>query len=210
MLLALYLIHLYNGKHKDTPYIFQNLLGILCYPHNSLVSKINAQNIRYDSSRNVWKLIDYTERELLPEGERFSRGGFKEMEFPVRPIDFAADFVKVDEKNYRELNELIRQEKLRGGELASFYRFERLQRFLHPLLAIILTLMGLALSSAKTRHGMGKNLAIGIALAFTFILFLQMSRAFAVSAVMPVWAAAFLPIVLYGIVTGFLLRFAQK
>ena len=70
--------------------------------------------------------------------------------------------------------------------------------------------MGFSLSSAKTRNGMGKNLAVGIALAFTFILFLQMSQAFAVSAVMPVWAAAFLPIFLYGIVTVFLIRFAQK
>lgn len=177
---------------------------------NRLVSKINAQNIRFDSSRNTWKLIDYSERTLTPEGETFLRGGYKEMEFPVRPIDFAADFVKVDEKNYRELNQLIKQEKLRGGELVSIYRYERLQRFLHPLLAIILTLMGFALSSAKTRNGMGKNLALGIALAFTFILFLQMSQAFAVSAVMPVWAAAFLPIFIYGIVTAFLLRFAQK
>lgn len=178
--------------------------------NNRLVSKINARNIRYDSARDMWKLLDYTERELTPEGEKFSKGSYKEIVLPVRPIDFAADFVKVEEQNYRELNRLIEQEKMRGSNLVSIYRYERLQRFLHPLSAIILTLMGLCLSSAKTRNGMGKNLAVGIALAFTFILFLQMSQAFAISAVMPIWAAALLPIFIYGIVTAFLIRFAQK
>lgn len=178
--------------------------------NNRLLAKTSAQNIRFDSAKGKWKLIEYVERELGPEGETFAKGTYKELDMPVRPLDFAADFVKVDEMNFKELNRLIRQEKLRGGSLVPYYRYERLQRFLHPITAVILTLMGLAISSNKNRQGMGKNLAIGISLAFTFILFLQFSRALASSGSMPSWIAAFIPIVVYGAITAYLIRIAQK
>lgn len=193
-------------NHTDMGYRFTEEI----IENNRLVSKTSAQNIRFDSAKEKWRLIEYSERKLEPQGEVFASGHYKEADMPVRPMDFAADFVKVDEMNFTELNQLIEQEKTRGGSLVPFYRFERLQRFLHPLSAIILTLMGLAISSNKTRQGMGKNLAIGIALAFTFILFLQMSRALASSGSMPIWLAALLPIIIYGIITGVLIRFAQK
>lgn len=178
--------------------------------NNRMLEKLSARNIRFDSAKQSWRLIDYVDRKLQPDGESVETGRYKEMEMQLRPLDFAADYVKTDELNYTELNQLIEKEKLRGSSLITFYRFERIQRFLHPLSAIILTLMGLSLSSQKSRRGIGKNLAIGIALAFTFILFLQMSKALATSGSTPVWLAAFIPIIIYGIITAYLIRIAQK
>lgn len=177
---------------------------------NRMLEKLSARNIRFDSAKQVWRLTDYVNRVLEENGEKVETGHRTEMALDIRPMDFAADYVKVDEQNYRELNQLIEQEKLRGSNLVIYYRYERLQRFLHPISAIILTLMGLSLSSNKTRRGIGKNLAAGIALAFTFILFMQMSKVFATSGTMPVWAAAFLPIVIYGLITAYLIKIAPK
>ena len=132
------------------------------------------------------------------------------MELTVLPLDFESDYTKVDEQNFKELNALIDKEELRGSSLVVYYRYERLQRFLHPLTAVILTLIGLALSSQKSRQGIGKNLAIGIALAFTFILFLQMAKVFATSGAMPVWLAAMTPIIIYGLIAAFLIKIAPK
>lgn len=178
--------------------------------NNRLLEKLSARNIRFDSSKQIWRLTDYVNRVLHEDGEQVESGYRTEMAMDIRPIDFASDYVKVDEQNFKELNRLIKKEKLRGSNLVIYYRYERLQRFLHPLSALILTLMGLSLSSNKTRRGIGKNLAAGIALAFTFILFMQMSKVFATSGTMPVWAAAFLPIVIYGFITAYLIRIAPK
>lgn len=177
---------------------------------NRLQEKLSAQNIRYDSAKDVWKLVNYVDRKLEPDSEIVAKGNYIEMNLPVRPLDFASDYIKVDEQNFKELNELIEKEKLRGSSMVVYYQYERLQRFLHPLTAVILTLIGLALSSHKTRQGIGKNLAIGIALAFTFILFLQMAKVFATSGTMPVWLSALTPIILYGIIAAFLIKIAPK
>lgn len=193
-------------NHSDIGYRFtrERIEG------NRLLEKLSARNIRFDSAKQTWRLTDYVNRILDENGEQVETGYRKEMEMDIRPLDFAADYVKVDEQNFKELNNLIEKEKLRGSSLVVYYRYERLQRFLHPLSAVILTLMGLSLSSNKTRRGIGKNLAAGIALAFTFILFMQMSKVFATSGAMPVWAAAFLPIVIYGFITVYLIRIAPK
>ncbi len=193
-------------NHSDIGYRFtrERIEG------NRLLEKLSARNIRFDSAKQTWRLTDYVNRILDENGEQVETGYRKEMEMDIRPLDFAADYVKVDEQNFKELNHLIEKEKLRGSSLVVYYRYERLQRFLHPLSAVILTLMGLSLSSNKTRRGIGKNLAVGIALAFTFILFMQMSKVFATSGAMPVWAAAFLPIVIYGFITVYLIRIAPK
>lgn len=178
--------------------------------NNRLQEKLSSQNIRYDSTKNMWKLVSYVDRKLEADSEIVAKGNYKEMELPIRPLDFAADYTKVDEQNFKELNELIEKEKLRGSSLVVYYRYERIQRFLHPLTAVILTLIGLALSSHKTRQGIGKNLAIGIALAFTFILFLQMAKVFATSGSMPVWMAAMTPIIIYGLIATYLIKIAPK
>lgn len=177
---------------------------------NRLVEKLSARNIRFDSAKQTWVLTDYVNRVLNENGESLETGYKKELEMDVRPMDFASDYVKVDEQNFSELNQLIKKEKLRGSSVVVYYRYERLQRFLHPFSAVILTLMGLSLSSGKSRRGLGKNLAAGIALAFTFILFLQMSKVFATAGSMPVWVAASLPILIYGFITMYLIRIAPK
>ena len=178
--------------------------------NNRLQEKLSSQNIRYDSTKNMWKLVSYVDRKLEADSEIVAKGNYKEMELPIRPLDFAADYTKVDEQNFKELNELMEKENLRGRCLVVYYRYERIQRFLHPLTAVILTLIGLALSSHKTRQGIGKNLAIGIALAFTFILFLQMAKVFATSGSMPVWMAAMTPIIIYGLIAAYLIKIAPK
>lgn len=178
--------------------------------NNQMISKLSARNIRFDTVKQIWKLIDYVDRTLLPEGEKVETGAYKELEMDIRPLDFASGYYKVDELNFRELNQLIAKERLRGSSLVSFYQFERIQRFLHPITAIIMTLIGLSISSMKTRRGIGSNIATGIALAFTFILFLQFSQALATSGSTSVILAAFIPIIIYGIITVYLVRTAQK
>ncbi len=70
--------------------------------------------------------------------------------------------------------------------------------------------MGVALSSKKRRGGIGWNIGIGIALAFTYILFLRFSLMFVHTGVLPPGIALWVPNILYVLIAGFLYRIAPK
>jgi lipopolysaccharide export system permease protein len=70
--------------------------------------------------------------------------------------------------------------------------------------------MGVALSSKKRRGGIGWNIGIGIALAFTYILFLRFSQMFVHTDTLPPAIALWLPNIVFAIIAGFLYRIAPK
>ena len=70
--------------------------------------------------------------------------------------------------------------------------------------------MGVALSSKKRRGGIGWNIGIGIALAFTYILFLRFSQMFVHTGTLPPAIALWLPNVVFTIIAVFLYRIAPK
>lgn len=176
-----------------------------------LIDKFNAATIRYDSANDKWIATNYVKRTLLPVGENVETGPYIELDLPLKPLDFAKDYLKVEEMNFKELNHYIAQEKMRGSTRAKFFEYERWQRFMQPFAAVILTLIGIALSIRKSRKGgMGFNLAAGITLAFTFILFMQFAKVFATLGNFPVWLAAWMPLILYGLIAAYLLKKAPK
>jgi len=67
-----------------------------------------------------------------------------------------------------------------------------------------------ALSSKRRRGGIGLNLGIGIALSFTYILFLRFSQMFVHSELMPPWLALWVPNIVFAVVALFLYRIAPK
>jgi lipopolysaccharide export system permease protein len=54
------------------------------------------------------------------------------------------------------------------------------------------------------------QIAIGVVFAFTYLLFTQFSKQFAIGGMLPVMAAVWLPNVFYLIVALFLMRMAPK
>jgi len=70
--------------------------------------------------------------------------------------------------------------------------------------------MGLALSSRKKRGGIGWNLAIGIALSFSYILFMRFSQMFVYTGLMPPGLAIWLPNMIYAVIAAVLYRIAPK
>ncbi|MBK7173413.1 MAG: LptF/LptG family permease [Bacteroidales bacterium] len=74
----------------------------------------------------------------------------------------------------------------------------------------MLAFIGVALSSRKVRGGIGMHLGMGIAIAFTFILMLQVTSVFAVFGNLPPYIALWIPNLIFTIVAIFLLRAAPK
>ncbi|MCH4155670.1 MAG: LptF/LptG family permease, partial [Muribaculaceae bacterium] len=66
--------------------------------------------------------------------------------------------------------------------------------------AFILTIIGMSLSSRKTRGGMGINLGIGLALSFSYILFSTVTSSFAVSGVTSPLVAMWIPNAIFALI----------
>ena len=182
---------------------------IIC-PENGILKRTLAESARFDTSINEWRLFSYHVRILDSLGETINHGSEKTMALPIIPSDFSRDYHDVATKTHRELRAFIERERLRGSNRVKEFQYDSMVRFSHPFAALVLTLLAVAISSRKTRGGTGFHLAMGLMIAFTFIFFLQVSRVFATFGNFPVWLAAWLPIIIFGLIAIVLLRLAPK
>ena len=178
---------------------------------NKLVSKISAETAVYDTTNNSWTLKKYFIREYnedLTDSIRSGRQLDTVIDLSVK--DFYMTEKTVETLDYKELNELIATQQLRGDANVKFALIEKNTRFALPFSAFILTIMGVALSSKKRRGGIGWNIGIGIALAFTYILFLRFSQMFVHAGALPPFIALWIPNIVFAIIAAFLYRIAPK
>ena len=105
---------------------------------------------------------------------------------------------------------MIATQRMRGDANVKFALIEKNTRLALPFSAFILTIMGVALSSKKRRGGIGWNIGIGIALAFTYILFLRFSQMFVHTGALPPFIALWLPNIIFALIAAFLYRIAPK
>ena len=178
---------------------------------NKLVSKISAESAVYNEEKDVWTLKKYFIRDYNDDlTDRIRSGKQLDTTLALSSKDFYLTEKTVETLNYNELNNLIDTQKMRGDANVKFALIEKNTRFALPFSAFILTIMGVALSSKKRRGGIGWNIGIGIALAFTYILFLRFSQMFVHTDTLPPAIALWLPNVVFAVIAGFLYRIAPK
>ena len=178
---------------------------------NKLVSKISAESAVYNEEKDVWTLKKYFIRDYNDDlTDRIRSGKQLDTTLALSSKDFYLTEKTVETLNYSELNNLIDTQKMRGDANVKFALIEKNTRFALPFSAFILTIMGVALSSKKRRGGIGWNIGIGIALAFTYILFLRFSQMFVHTDTLPPAIALWLPNIVFAIIAGFLYKIAPK
>ena len=179
--------------------------------NNQLVSKLSAESAQWDTTIKGWKLKRYFLREYTSGLEDKVQYGEKlDTVIALTLDDFRFNENTVQTLNAPELNQLIATQQMRGDSNIMYAEIEKNTRMALPFSAIILTIMGVALSSKKRRGGIGWNLGIGIALAFSYILFLRFSQMFVYTGLLPPSVALWIPNVLYTIITGVLYYIAPK
>lgn len=196
------------SKYNNTAYKFT----LESIKDNQLVSKVSAERAVWDSTFSGWKLKKYFIREYNERGleDKVRCGEQLDTVISLTINDFFRKRNTVEDLPYDQLNELVDVQKLRGDPNVKYSLIEKQQRFSLPFSAFILTIMGVALSSRKKRGGIGWNLAIGIALSFSYILFMRFSQMFVYTGVMPPWLAIWLPNMIFAIIAGFLYKIAPK
>jgi len=175
-----------------------------------LTSKLTSDYIKWDSTNASWELNNYTIRTIDGMKETFMKGKKLDTIIPLRPLDFVVNLEDVKSMDWWEIRDFIDKEKLKGSQNISEYEVEKHKRIAFPFANIILTLIGVAISSRKVRGGIGMHLGIGITLTFSYILFMQFTTVFAsygnLSPVIAVW----IPNILFGLISFYLIKIAPK
>lgn len=173
--------------------------------------KMMAETIRWDSIRKHWIIFSYTIRKILPDGkQQLISGVSKDTVLNLNPADFVERVDDVQAMNYKELNAYIAKKQMEGSTNIAAFEVEKDKRTAFPFATFILTVIGVSLSSRKVRGGTGLHLGVGLMIAFSFILFMQISTTFAAGGFISPLISVWIPNFIYGIVAYFMLRAAPK
>lgn len=176
-----------------------------------LQSKLISDYVKWDTTINKWVAHNYHIREFHDTSEVVMHGKTIDTTIYISPSDFSQRVNIVETMNMFELNNFIEDQRLQGTENVDFYLIEKYSRVAYPFSTFILTLIGVALSSRKVRGGIGLHIGLGLALSFSYILFMQFSTMFSVKGgSIPPFVAVWIPNFLYSIIAILLYKLAPK
>lgn len=182
--------------------------------NNELVSILKAnQAINVDSTNN-WELVDYRIRYIGDPNDSLVitpyAGAHLDTVLPFRLSEMAARNTVAQTMGFSELKEFIKTEKEKGSADVAFYELELYQRTSFPFATYVLTLIGMAVSSRKTRGGVGVNIAVGLLLAFIYIFAMKVTSVAAENVGFPAFIAVWIPNIIFAVLGLILYRLAPK
>ena len=161
-----------------------------------LTSRLTAQSIKWDTLYS-WRVYDYVIRDFKEGREVIRKGSTLDTIIPFEPRDFLISSNDHEKLTSPELRQYVARQKGRGvGNIQSF-EVEYHRRLAMTAAAFILTVIGMALSSRKTKGGMGINIGIGLVLSFSYILFMTVTQSFALSGLTSPMVAMWIPNMIY-------------
>ena len=173
-----------------------------------LKSRLTATSAVYDTLYR-WTVRNYMIRDFNGMKEEITTGSRLDTIIPIEPRDFLIAQNDHEKMTTPELKEYIERQKARGVANIKSFEIEYERRFAMTAAAFILTLIGMSLSSRKVKGGMGINIAIGLVLSFSYILFSTVTSTFAISGYTSPRVAMWIPNMIYLIIGIYLYRKAS-
>ena len=181
------------------------------YEGDQLVSKLRSDNAVWNKEKGKWTIRNYNIRNIDSVGyESIHSGASIDTTINLHPSEFKRRANFTETMNIKELNKFINNLKMQGDDNINTFLYELYKRIAFPFSTFILTLIGVSLSTRKVRGGIGIHLAIGIAISFLYILFMQFSVEFATKGNLNPMVAAWIPNIIFATVGMFLYRLAPK
>lgn len=189
--------------HYETERAIGTRFALERFEDKKLVSRLTAPRAEYKGD-GIWHMNTYNLRTITEKGETLESGTDLDTLINITPQDIVIEKNEFETMTTPQLNEYIDRQKKRGVGNIQDFEIEFHKRFAALATSFILTLIGVSLSSKKIRGGMGINLGIGLVLAFAYILFQTVSSSYAVSGEMPVFAAVWLPNLIFTVIAIYL------
>ena len=177
-----------------------------------ILYKFSARQIRWDSTRAGWKAIDWNLREFGEFSEDYEYQNVQDtlLKLNMTPSDFGNNKHLEQTLTLNELNDYIDNLELKGADNIPIYRIEKYVRYMSPFSALVLTFIGLIVSSRKTRGGVGFQIAMGFLIAFIFIILFVASKSMAETGSMNPKLAVWLPNIIFSFVAMAMYKIVPK
>lgn len=176
-----------------------------------LTRKLIADRAVFLPDDTIWSIKNYFIRDFLPNGsEHVERGFVKDTVLNLKLSDFGERLAIATTLDYNELNAYIEREKLKGSNKVPFLLIEKYQRTSYPFATFVLILIGVSLSSRKTRGGTGMHIAVGILSAVLYIFCMKLTSVATTNAGLDAMVSVWIPNFLFAIYAVILYRRAPK
>lgn len=166
----------------------------------TLVSKMTADMVQWNENKQTWTIRDYCIRTFGEGTETIETGTQKDTAIRISPDEFFRMNSSVEALNSKELREYIAEQKLSGTSAVVWSEIELYNRMATPFSTFILTIIGFSLSVKKRRGGLGVNIALGMLLSFSYILFQRFSTTFALGGLLSPMLAVWVPNLIFAII----------
>lgn len=180
------------------------------FEDNELKYKLISDFIKWDTTNQQWKIHNYQIREFQDNTETLKTGRIIDTVMNFRPEEFGQRETAIEMYDYFELEKAIEDEIFKGSEKVVYYQFEKYKRLVFPFATIVLTVIGVSIASRKVRGGIGLHIMFGFVISFSFIVFMEFSRTFAINAGAPPLLATWIPNIMFGFLAIYLLLKAPK
>ena len=177
--------------------------------NGKMIAKISAQRMVWLDSIQKWQLIGVNYRFFKDSSEYLFSKPLIDTSLILSPDDIYQKDGYAESLTLHELYAYIQLETDRGSDILDELIIEKYERFAYPFAAIILTLIGLPLSSRKSRGGIAFQIGLGLVFCFLYVILLLTSQAF-IGDTFPAWLAIWLPNIIFFLLGIFLLRTAQR
>ncbi len=183
---------------------------------NSVKEKWKARSMTWVDSLKQWEIKSIQERKLYTDSEWYNSSRSRVIDIDLVPEDFEyinnVDIVKDVRQTLTtpELNQQIKRERKKGSNLVQYFLIEKNKRTATPISILIFTIMGVSIASRKTRGGTGIHLAFGLLLSAIYVVLLNFSETISETSDIPPMLSIWLPNILFGLITLFLVLRAQK
>ena len=128
----------------------------------------------------------------------------------MTPADFKDNKDLEQTLTLNELSDYIANLELKGADNIPIYRIEKYVRFMSPFSALILTFIGVIVSSRKTRGGVGFQIALGFLIAFIFIILFIASKSMAETGSLNPILAVWMPNIIFSAVALLMYKIVPK
>lgn len=182
------------------------------FKDNRLVEVMKGEQLIFKETPNQWTIKDYEIRRFngLKEFLLQAKGETLDTILDLTPDDFIRNAKSMENMTTRDLRVHIQRERDRGIGAAKNFLVQLHQRSSGPFSIIILTIIGVAISSRKVRGGMGLHLAFGVTIGAAYVVLSQFSSTFAINLSMSPMLGAWIPNIFFGLIALVLVRISQK
>jgi len=191
--------------------------------NNKQTEFLEADLMVWDSIGKEWNLTNVTERKLILQDrldtlknqkpiykQTVNKYPSKKIKIEFAPSDMWRFESKVEVMPYFELKAYIAREKLRGSNMIEFFEVEQYRRSSFPIATIILTVMGVSISSRKVRGGVGLQIALGLLLSCVYIMLMYVFTTIATTGFAPTLIAVWTPNIIFTFVALYFYSKAQR